>query len=36
MEEVRRTKNVILFIGDGMTTNMITVGEHGFWTRMMY
>lgn len=25
MAEVRRTKNVILFIGDGMTTNMITV-----------
>ena len=28
MEEVRRTKNVLLFIGDGMTTNMITVCSH--------
>jgi len=26
LTEVRRTKNVLLFIGDGMTTNMITVG----------
>jgi len=25
MTEVRKTKNVLLFIGDGMTTNMITV-----------
>ncbi|KAK5011278.1 hypothetical protein LTR28_004230 [Elasticomyces elasticus] len=27
MEEVRRTKNVLLFIGDGMTTNMITAAR---------
>ena len=27
IEEVRRTKNVILFIGDGMTTNMITAAR---------
>ncbi|KAF4543077.1 Alkaline phosphatase [Lasiodiplodia theobromae] len=27
MAEVRRTKNVILFIGDGMTTNMITAAR---------
>ena len=25
LAEVRKTKNVLLFIGDGMTTNMITV-----------
>ena len=27
MSEVRRTKNVLLFIGDGMTTNMITAAR---------
>ncbi|GAB7366632.1 hypothetical protein MBLNU230_g8616t1 [Neophaeotheca triangularis] len=27
MEEVRRTKNVLLFVGDGMTTNMITAAR---------
>ncbi|KAF1991797.1 alkaline phosphatase [Aulographum hederae CBS 113979] len=27
IEEVRRTKNIIFFIGDGMTTNMITAAR---------
>ncbi|KAK3671054.1 hypothetical protein LTR78_009015 [Recurvomyces mirabilis] len=27
IEEVRKTKNVLLFIGDGMTTNMITAAR---------
>lgn len=27
LSEVRRTKNVLLFIGDGMTTNMITAAR---------
>lgn len=27
MSEVRKTKNVLLFIGDGMTTNMITAAR---------
>lgn len=27
LAEVRKTKNVILFIGDGMTTNMITAAR---------
>lgn len=27
IQEVRKTKNVILFIGDGMTTNMITAAR---------
>lgn len=29
MDEVRKTKNVLFFIGDGMTTNMITVRHTG-------
>jgi len=28
LQEVRKAKNIILFIGDGMTTNMITVRLH--------
>lgn len=27
LSEARRTKNVLLFIGDGMTTNMITAAR---------
>ncbi|KAF2106469.1 alkaline-phosphatase-like protein [Lophiotrema nucula] len=27
LEEVRKTKNIVLFIGDGMTTNMITAAR---------
>lgn len=27
MDEVRKTKNVLLFVGDGMTTNMITAAR---------
>jgi alkaline phosphatase len=27
LEKVRKAKNVILFIGDGMTTNMITAAR---------
>jgi alkaline phosphatase len=27
LSEVRKTKNVLLFIGDGMTTNMITAAR---------
>lgn len=27
LAEARRTKNVLLFIGDGMTTNMITAAR---------
>jgi alkaline phosphatase len=27
IEHVRKTKNVLLFIGDGMTTNMITAAR---------
>lgn len=27
IEQVRKTKNILFFIGDGMTTNMITVSR---------
>ena len=30
IKSVRKTKNVLLFIGDGMTTNMITVSPRPF------
>lgn len=27
IEQVRKTKNILLFIGDGMTTNMVTAAR---------
>jgi len=32
LQEVRKAKNIILFVGDGMTTNMITV----YWQNRTY